>query len=114
MFVILIIAVIAIGYGALKLAGDGLLDVQRASVGISTLKTSSEKLLQVRLALGSYETLFSVSKQTDALLSDAQKLLVESNADFGAYASGSFESDVERSLAQAVARTRPMRPLKWR
>ena len=108
MFVILIVAVIAIGYGALKLASDGLLDVQRASIGMSTLKTSSEKLLQVRLALGGYETLFSVGKQTDALLSDAQKLLVESNADFAAYVSGSFESDVERSLAQAVARARTM------
>lgn len=66
---------IAIGYGALKLESDGLLDVQRASIGMSTLKTSSEKLLQVRLAFGGYETLFSVGKQTDALLSDAPRLL---------------------------------------
>ena len=84
-FVVLILTVIAIGYGVSKLARDGLRDVERSTLGMATLKASSEKLLKVRLALGSYETLFSVGKQTDDLLVDAHQLLGASNRDFQAY-----------------------------
>ena len=105
-FVVLILSVIAIGYGVSNLARDGLLDIERSSLGMATLKTSSEKLLETRLALGNYETLFSVGKQTDVLLVDARKLLVESDGSFRAYAGGPIESEDEQRLAQVVARAR--------
>lgn len=105
-FVVLILTVIAIGYGVSKLARDGLQDVERSTLGMATLKASSEKLLKVRLALGSYETLFSVGKQTDAMLADAHQLLGASNRDFQAYVGGTFESEAERKLARAVADAR--------
>jgi methyl-accepting chemotaxis protein I, serine sensor receptor len=105
-FVAFLLTVIGVGYGALKLASDGLQDVQHNSIALSRLNSSSAKLLQVRLALGSYETLFSVGKQTDDLLPAAHKLLLESNDDFHQYAEGSFGSDDERRLAHAVETAR--------
>jgi methyl-accepting chemotaxis protein len=105
-FVVLILMVIAIGYGVSKFARDGLLGIEQTSHRIATLETSSEKLLKVRLALGSYETLFSVGQQTETLLSDARKLLADSNKDFEAYVGGPFQTDAERSLARAVAQAR--------
>ena len=55
-----LIVVIGVGFARLKLANSGLHEVQHNSAALSNLKTSSEKLLKSRLALGSYETLFSV------------------------------------------------------
>ena len=105
-FVAFLLTVIGVGYGALKLASNGLQDVQRNSVALTRLNVSSAKLLQARLALGSYETLFSVGKQTDDLLPAAHKVLVESNDDFHAYAAGPFSSDDEQRLAHAVETAR--------
>ena len=81
-FVAFLLTVIGVGYGALKLANSSLDETQRSAAALSHLKASSEKLLQVQLALGSYQTLFSVGKQTDDLLPAAHKVLVESNKDF--------------------------------
>ena len=92
-FVAFLLTVIAVGYGALKLANGSLDDTQRSAVALSHLKASSEKLLQVQLALGTYQTLFSVGKQTDDLLPAAHKVLVESNNDFRNYMAGPFASD---------------------
>ncbi|MBN3804171.1 HAMP domain-containing protein [Paraburkholderia sp. Ac-20336] len=105
-FVAFLLTVIAVGYGALKLANNSLDDTQRSEIALSHLKASSEKLLQVQLALGTYQTLFSVGKQTDDLLPAAHTLLVESNNDFRNYMAGPFESDAERKLAQSVGETR--------
>ncbi|HTI18805.1 MAG TPA: methyl-accepting chemotaxis protein [Trinickia sp.] len=105
-FVVLILMVIAIGYGVSKFARDGLLGIEQTSQRIATLKSSSEKLLKVRLALGSYETLFSVGQQSETLLTDARNLLAESNKNFEAYAGGPFQTDAERALAQAVVHAR--------
>ncbi|CAB3780606.1 hypothetical protein LMG28614_01054 [Paraburkholderia ultramafica] len=91
-FVVFLLTVIGVGYGALKLANSSLDD--------------SEKLLQVQLALGTYQTLFSVGKQTDDLLPAAHKVLLESNKDFRNYMAGPFASDDERKLAQSVEQTR--------
>jgi methyl-accepting chemotaxis protein-1 (serine sensor receptor) len=52
-FVAFLLTVIGVGYGALKLASNGLQDVQRNSVALTRLNASSAKLLQARLALGS-------------------------------------------------------------
>jgi methyl-accepting chemotaxis protein-1 (serine sensor receptor) len=105
-FVAFLLTVIGVGYGALKLANGSLDATQRNAVALSHLKASSEKLLQVQLALGTYQTLFSVGKQTDDLLPAAHKVLVESNNDFRNYMAGPFASDDERKLAQSVEQTR--------
>ncbi|RAS23127.1 methyl-accepting chemotaxis protein [Paraburkholderia bryophila] len=105
-FVAFLLTVIAVGYGALKLANSSLDDTQRSAVALSHLKASSEKLLQVQLAVGSYQTLFSVGKQTDDLLPAAHKVLVESNNDFRNYMAGPFASAEEQRLAQSVEQAR--------
>ncbi|MGF6976976.1 methyl-accepting chemotaxis protein-1 (serine sensor receptor) [Paraburkholderia sp. JPY465] len=105
-FVAFLLTVIAVGYGALKLANDSLDDTQRSEAALSHLKASSEKLLQVQLALGTYQTLFSIGKQTDDLLPAAHKVLVESNNDFHNYMAGPFASDAERKLAHSVGEAR--------
>ena len=71
-FVAFLLTVIGVGYGALKLANSSLAATHSSAVVLSHLKASSEKLLQVQLALGTYQTLFSVVKQTDDLLPAAQ------------------------------------------
>ncbi|MFM0335520.1 methyl-accepting chemotaxis protein [Paraburkholderia fungorum] len=105
-FVAFLLTVIGVGYGALKLANSSLDDTQRSSAALSHLKASSEKLLQVQLALGTYQTLFSVGKQTDDLLPAAHKVLVESNKDFRNYMAGPFVNEDEKRLAQAVEQAR--------
>ena len=75
--------------------------MQRSSASMVALNASSEKLLQVRLALGSYETLFSMGKNTDGLLDAAHKVLADSNDAFRGYANGPFGSDAELDLTQA-------------
>src|SRR6201996_4212446 len=105
-FVAFLLTVIGVGYGALKLANSSLDETQRSAAALSHLKASSEKLLQVQLALGSYQTLFSVGKQTDDLLPAAHKVLVESNKDFRNYMAGPFADDNEQKLAQAVEQAR--------
>jgi methyl-accepting chemotaxis protein I, serine sensor receptor len=105
-FVAFLLIVIGVGYGALKLASNGLQDVQHNSIALTRLNASSAKLLQVRLALGSYETLFSVGKQTDDLLPAAHKVLGESTDDFRIYMAGPFGSDEEGRLAHAVETAR--------
>ncbi|HTJ94766.1 MAG TPA: methyl-accepting chemotaxis protein, partial [Pararobbsia sp.] len=105
-FVAFLIVVIGVGFAGLKLANSGLHEVQHNSAALANLKTSSEKLLKVRLALGSYETLFSVGKQTDDLLPAAHKVLVESGNDFAEYMNRPFSSPDEQRLAEAVAKAR--------
>src|ERR1700761_6205577 len=74
-FVAFLLTVIGVGYGALKLTSSGLEEVRHRASTLEELKGSSEQLLQVRLALSSYETLFSAAKPTDGLLSAAHKAL---------------------------------------
>ncbi|MPW20582.1 HAMP domain-containing protein [Paraburkholderia sp. CNPSo 3157] len=105
-FAALLLTVIGVGWGALKFSNDGLQNVQQTSAAMSALASSSEKLLQVRLSLGSYETLFSVGKETDGLLAAAHKMLEASNDEFRVYMAGPFGSDQERKLAQTVADAR--------
>ena len=105
-FAAFLLIVIGVGWGALKFTNDGLQNVQQSSAAMNALTSSSEKLLQVRLSLGSYETLFSVGKDTDGLLATAHKLLESSNEDFRVYMAGPFGSDEEGKLAQTVAQAR--------
>ncbi|WP_321914417.1 MULTISPECIES: methyl-accepting chemotaxis protein [unclassified Paraburkholderia] len=105
-FVAFLLTVIGVSYGALKITNDSLHDAQRGAQALDALKTSSERLLQVRLALGGYETLFSVGKATDGLLDKAHQVLVNSNKEFALYSAGPFDDPEEARLAQAVSRAR--------
>ncbi|CAG9246868.1 methyl-accepting chemotaxis protein [Paraburkholderia unamae] len=105
-FVAFLLIVIGVSYGALKITNDSLHDTQRGAQSLDALKTSSERLLQVRLALGGYETLFSVGKATDGLLEKAHQVLVNSNKEFALYSAGPFESADEARLAEAVSGAR--------
>lgn len=55
------------------------------TTALTHLKTSSERMLQVRLALGGYETLFSMGKAGDDLLPKAHALLKDSDAQWAGY-----------------------------
>ena len=105
-FVAFLLTVIGVSYGALKITNDSLHDAQRGAQALDALKTSSERLLQVRLALGGYETLFSVGKATDGLLDKAHQVLVNSNKEFALYSAGPFDNPEEARLAQAVSSAR--------
>ncbi|MGG1944633.1 methyl-accepting chemotaxis protein [Trinickia sp. NRRL B-1857] len=105
-FAALLMAVIGIGYDTLRHAIDGFEQAQRGASAIESLHASSEKLLQVRLALSSYEIKFHVGKPTDGLLDEAHRLLAQSNADFDAYAHRRFESETQRELGAQVAAAR--------
>ncbi|SDE23356.1 methyl-accepting chemotaxis protein [Paraburkholderia lycopersici] len=105
-FVVFLLTVIGVSYGALAITNDSLHDVQRGAQSLDALKTSSERLLQVRLALGGYETLFSVGKSTEGMLENAHKVLVDSNREFAQYGGGPFEDVGEARLAQAVSSAR--------
>jgi methyl-accepting chemotaxis protein I, serine sensor receptor len=105
-FLAFLMTVIGVGYGALKQAMGGFQEAQRSSSALASLNASSEKLLQTRLALSSFEILFHVGKPTDGLLASAHDMLSESNNDFQTYANGPFSSDAERQLAQTVTQAR--------
>ncbi len=105
-FVAFLLVVIGVAYGALKLTNESLLDTQRSAQSLAALKTSSERLLQVRLALGGYETLFSVGKSNEGMLEQAHKILADSNKDFARYSAGPFADSDEARLAQSVAQAR--------
>jgi methyl-accepting chemotaxis protein I, serine sensor receptor len=105
-FVAFLLTVIGVSYGALKITNDSLRDAQRGAQSLNALKSSSERLLQVRLALGGYETLFSVGKATDGLLEQAHQVLTNSNKEFAQYSAGPFDDADEARLAQAVSSAR--------
>ncbi|RQH08318.1 methyl-accepting chemotaxis protein [Paraburkholderia dinghuensis] len=105
-FVAFLLTVIGVGYGALKLTSSGLEDIRHRASMLEQLRGSSEQLLQVRLALSSYETLFSAGKQSDGLLPAAHAVLEQSTAAFRSYANGPFASDEEGRLVQAVEQAR--------
>ncbi|WP_322012357.1 methyl-accepting chemotaxis protein [Paraburkholderia sp. J12] len=105
-FIVFLLIVIGVSYGALKLTNDSLTDIRAGARALSELKSSSEMLLQVRLELGGYETRFSVGKATDGMLDHAQRVLTESNQQFHNYSAGPFADAEQTRLAQAVASAR--------
>lgn len=105
-FAALLMLVIGIGYTTLKHAMSGFQQAQRSTAAIEQLNASSQKLLQARLTLSSYEILFHVGKPTDGLLDEAQRLLAESKRDFDAYAQRPYVGEAERQLAASVADAR--------
>ncbi|WP_206955820.1 methyl-accepting chemotaxis protein [Trinickia acidisoli] len=105
-FAAFLMTVIGVGYDTLRHAMDGFQDAQLSSSALASLNASSEKLLQARLTLSSYEILFHVGKPTDGLLDEAKGLLAESNRDFDAYARRPYSSENERALAASVGQAR--------
>jgi methyl-accepting chemotaxis protein I, serine sensor receptor len=75
------------------------------TVAITHLKTSSQRLLQVRLALGSFETLFMLGKAGDDLLPNARKTLKASDTEFDAYLAKPRDHQ-EEPLVQAAKTAR--------
>ncbi|TDV09226.1 methyl-accepting chemotaxis protein [Paraburkholderia caballeronis] len=106
LFIAFLLAVIGVAYGALKLTNDSLREAQHGAASLASLKTSSEKLLQVRLELASYETRFSAGKATDAMLDHAHRTLTTSTDEFRRYAGGPFADADEARLAGTVAQAR--------
>ncbi|MFP6561160.1 methyl-accepting chemotaxis protein [Paraburkholderia sp. B3] len=105
-FIAFLLIVIGVAYGALKLTNDSLTEVRAGAQALADLKTSSEKLLQVRLELSSYETRFSVGKSTDGMLDHAQRVLTQSNEQFHRYSAGPFADPEHAQLVEAVAKAR--------
>jgi methyl-accepting chemotaxis protein I, serine sensor receptor len=106
LFMAFLLAAIGVGFGALKLANHGLNESQRSAQALSNLRSSSEKLLRVRIALSTYETLFSGGNVDDKLLPAARRMLDDSTREFQLYAAGPFPSDDEERLAEEGARAR--------
>ncbi|WP_144108540.1 methyl-accepting chemotaxis protein [Paraburkholderia sp. BCC1886] len=105
-FVAFLLTVIGVGYGALSLADQSLDDTQHSAAALSRLRASSEKLLRVQLALGTYQSSVAIGEKTEELLPAAHKLLMESGRDFSEYMAGPFSSDAERTLASQAAEAR--------
>jgi methyl-accepting chemotaxis protein I, serine sensor receptor len=72
---------------------------------LSPLNTSGERMLQTRLALANFETLFSMGRASDALLPKARALLKESDDNWSAYLARPRDDDESRA-ADAVRSAR--------
>jgi methyl-accepting chemotaxis protein I, serine sensor receptor len=105
-FIAFLLIVIGVSYGALKLTNDSLTEVRSGAQALLDLKTSSEKLLQVRLELSGYETRFSVGKTTDGMLDHAHRVLTQSNEQFHSYSAGPFADPEQAQLVAAATKAR--------
>jgi methyl-accepting chemotaxis protein-1 (serine sensor receptor) len=73
------------------------------TAALTHLKTSSEQMLQTRLALSNFETLFSMGRASDDLLPKARAVLKESDDNWSAYLAK--PRDGEESRAADAVRT---------
>ncbi|CAB3656373.1 Methyl-accepting chemotaxis protein I [Trinickia soli] len=105
-YTLALMAAMAAGMLGLKKSNDALQQMYATDTAALThLKTSSERMLQVRLALGSYETLFSMGKAGDDLLPKAHGVLKESDAQWADYLKKPRDENESR-LADAVTTAR--------
>jgi methyl-accepting chemotaxis protein len=105
-YTLALMAAMAAGMLGLQKSNNALRQMYATDTAALThLKTSSERMLQVRLALGSYETLFSMGKAGDDLLPKAHGVLKESDAQWADYLKKPRD-DNESRLADAVTATR--------
>jgi methyl-accepting chemotaxis protein len=105
-YTLALMAAMAAGMLGLQKSNDALKQMYATDTAALThLKTSSERMLQVRLALGSYETLFSMGKAGDDLLPKAHGVLKESDAQWADYLSKPRDENESR-LADAVGAAR--------
>ncbi len=105
-YTLALMAAMAAGMLGLKQSNDALQQMYATDTAALThLKTSSERMLQVRLALGSYETLFSMGKAGDDLLPKAHGVLKDSDAQWAEYLKKPRDENESR-LADAVTAAR--------
>ncbi|MGN6229859.1 MAG: methyl-accepting chemotaxis protein [Trinickia sp.] len=105
-YTLALMAAMAAGMLGLQKSNDALKQMYATDTAALThLKTSSERMLQVRLALGSYETLFSMGKAGDDLLPKAHGVLKESDAQWADYLNKPRDENESR-LADAVGAAR--------
>ncbi len=105
-YTLALMAAMAAGMLGLQKSNDALKQMYATDTAALThLKTSSERMLQVRLALGSYETLFSMGKAGDDLLPKAHGVLKESDAQWADYLQKPRDENESR-LADAVTAAR--------
>ncbi|WP_206952125.1 methyl-accepting chemotaxis protein [Trinickia acidisoli] len=105
-YTLALIAAMAAGMLGLQKSNDALEQMYATDTpALTHLKTSSERMLQVRLALGSYETLFSMGKAGDDLLPKAHVVLKDSDAQWADYLKKPRDENESR-LADAVGAAR--------
>jgi methyl-accepting chemotaxis protein len=105
-YTLALVAAMAAGMLGLQKSNDALKQMYATDTAALThLKTSSERMLQVRLALGGYETLFSMGKAGDDLLPKARGVLKDSDAQWAAYLQKP-RGEKESQLADAVGAAR--------
>jgi methyl-accepting chemotaxis protein-1 (serine sensor receptor) len=96
-YTIALVVAMLIAMVCLKASNDALDRMHaRDTAAIIHLKTSSERILQVRLALCRFETLFSTGRQTNDLLSKARDILKASNAQWAMYLAQPRDADEAR------------------
>ncbi|QCP49735.1 HAMP domain-containing protein [Trinickia violacea] len=105
-YTLALIATMAVGMLGLQ-QSNGALEQMYATdtAALTHLKTSSERMLQVRLALGNFETLFSMGRASDDLLPKAHAVLKDSDDNWAAYLTKPRTGD-EAHLADAVQAAR--------
>ncbi|TKC88763.1 HAMP domain-containing protein [Trinickia terrae] len=101
-----LIATMFVGMLGLKQSNDALKQMYATdTAAITRLKTSSERMLQVQLALGNYETLFTMGRASDDLLPKARAVLKDSDDNWSAYLAKPRD-DEESRAADAVRAAR--------
>ena len=105
-YTLALIATMFVAVLGLKQSNDALKQTYATdTVAITHLKTSSELMLQVQLALGNYETLFSMGRASDDLLPKARAVLKESDNNWSAYLAKPRDAEESRA-ADAVQAAR--------
>jgi prophage tail gpP-like protein len=105
-YTLALIATMLVAVLGLKQSNDALKQTYATdTVAITHLKTSSELMLQVQLALGNYETLFSMGRASDDLLVKARAVLKASDDNWAAYLAKPRNAEESRA-ADAVQTAR--------
>jgi len=105
-YTLALIAAMLVAVLGLKQSNDALKQTYATdTVAITRLKTSSELMLQVQMALGNYETLFSMGRASDDLLPKARAVLKASDDNWSAYLAKPRNAEESRA-ANAVQAAR--------
>ncbi|CAN7330605.1 methyl-accepting chemotaxis protein [Trinickia sp. LjRoot230] len=105
-YTLALIATMSVAMLGLNRSNDALRQMYATDTAALThLKTSSERMLQVRLALSSYETLFAMGEASDDMLPKAHAVLKESDGEWAEYLRKPRDTE-ENKLADAVSTAR--------
>jgi len=98
-----LLVVIGVGVGSLKLSNDALQHMFNDDTQtLTALKTSSERLLQARVAMGSYQALYGLGEPEPALLEGARRDIKASGEQFAVYLAHMSEDSQEKSQAMQL------------